>query len=147
FGNDPISNNAIPASTVVPIGISPIIMLTNRTNPNGLGQTALFNDVTFQATALLLWTGTNCNGTAWGPFDAQHNFAVNPIAREPLSGTMNTFEYNVMVQNVLGIVQQGYFSQESILNPPFGVPNNFGAVTTNPLNGSCPGGNGYAFGP
>jgi hypothetical protein len=147
FGSDPFSGSAIPNYTVVPIGISPIIFITNRTNPAGLGQVALFNDVSFQATAQLLFTGTDCAGTAWGPFDAAHEFAVNPIEREPLSGTMNTFEFNFMVQNGQGSTAQGYFSQESILNPPYFVPGSFGAIqpaTNNPLNGACPGGNGYA---
>ena len=147
FGSDPITGNAIPNYTVVPIGIAPIVMIANRTNPNGLGQVALFNDVTFQATAQLLWTGTDCAGTAWGPFDAAHNFAVNPILREPLSGTMNTFEFNIMVQNLQGSTANGYFSQESIFNPPFFVPTTFGAIqpaTNNPLNGACPGNSPYA---
>jgi hypothetical protein len=60
---------------------------------------------------------------------------------------MNTFEFNFMVQNGQGSTAQGYFSQESILNPPYFVPGSFGAIqpaTNNPLNGACPGGNGYA---
>lgn len=147
FGTDPITGNAIPGYTVVPIGIEPIIFIVNRTNAAGLGQVALFNDITFQATAQLLFTGTDCAGTAWGPFDAAHNFAVNPIQREPLSGTMNTFEYNFMVQNQQGSVPNGYFSQESIFNAPYFVPTTFGAIqpaTNNPLNGACPGGSPYA---
>jgi hypothetical protein len=147
FGTDPITGSAIPSYTVVPVGIAPIIMIANRTNPAGLGQIGLFSDITFQATAQLLWTGTDCAGTAWGPFDAAHNFAVNPIQREPLSGTMNTFEYNIMVQNLQGNTTNGYFSQESIFNPPFIVPTTFGAIqpaTNNPLNGACPGNSPYA---
>jgi hypothetical protein len=147
FGTDPITGSGIPASTVVPIGIAPIIFIANRTNPAGLGQVGLFSDVTYQATAQLLWTGTDCAGTAWGPFDAAHNFAVNPILREPLSGTMNTFEFNIMVQDQQGSTANGYFSQESIFNPPFFVPSTFGAINpaaNNPLNGACPGNSPYA---
>jgi hypothetical protein len=72
---------------------------------------------------------------------------VNPILREPLSGTMNTFEFSFMVQNLQGSTANGYFSQESIFNPPFIVPSSFGAIppaTNNPLNGACPGGSQYA---
>jgi hypothetical protein len=147
FGSDPITGSPIPAHTVLPIGISPMILLVNRTNPAGLGQVALFSDATFQATVQLLFTGTDCSGTAWGPFDAAHNFAVNPILREPLSGTMNTFEFTYMVQNLQGSTANGYFSQESIFNPPFFVPSTFGAIqpaTNNPLNGACPGNSPYA---
>jgi hypothetical protein len=147
YGTDPITGSAIPNYTVVPVGIEPIIIIDNRTDASGLGQTSLFSDITYQATAQLLWTGTDCSGTAWGPFDAAHNFAVNPIQREPMSGTMNTFEFNFMVQNQQGSTANGYFSQESIFNSPYFVPTTFGAIqpaTNNPLNGACPGGSPYA---
>jgi hypothetical protein len=148
FGSDPITGAAIPNYTVVPVGVSPILLIANRTDASGLGQTALFSDITFQATAQLLWTGTDCAGSAWGAYDSAHLFAVNPIQREPMSGTMNTFEFNFMVQNAQGNVADGYFSQESIFNSPYFVPVDFGAIqpaANNPLNGACPGGpNGYA---
>jgi hypothetical protein len=151
FGTDPITSNAIPNYTVVPVGISPIIFIANRTNAAGLGQTSLFSDITFEATAQLLWTGTDCAGSAWGTYDAAHFFAVTPILREPLSGTMNTFEFNIMVTNGQGSTTNGWFSQESIFNPPFFVPSTFGALppaTNNPLNGACGAlNNGYASAP
>jgi hypothetical protein len=150
YGNDPITGDGIPNYTVVPIGISPIIFISNRHNPNGLGQAGKYQDITYQATAQLLFTGTDCNGTAFGGSSAADNFAIIPILREPLSGTMNTFEFNIMVQNLQGNVADGYFSQESIFNPPYHVPLTFGAIqpaTNNPLNGACPGGSPYAVGP
>jgi hypothetical protein len=51
------------------------------------------------------------------------------------------------VQNQQGSTANGYFSQESIFNPPDYVPITFGAIqpaTNNPLNGACPGGSAYA---
>jgi hypothetical protein len=149
FGNDPITNKPIPEYTVVPIGISPIIFIANRTNAAGLGQAGLFNDVTYQATAWLLFTGTDCAGTAFGGFTPNYYFAINPILREPLSGTMNTFEFTVMLANGGG--PTGYYSQEGILNSPY-IPTvtYFGAIppaTNNPLNGACPGGSPWAVGP
>lgn len=152
FGSDPITGSAIPAHTVVPVGISPIILIANRTNASGLGQTALFSDITYQPTIQLLFTGTDCDGTAWGGFTSAYQFAVSPILREPLSGTMNTFEFNFMVQNQEGSTTAGYFSQEGIFNPPYNLPSTFGALQpassgNNPLNGVCPGGSSYAVGP
>jgi hypothetical protein len=147
YGTDPITGDAIPNYTVVPIGIAPQIIIANRTNASGLGQVSLFSDITYQATAQLLWTGTDCSGTAWGPFDSAHNFKVYPLLREPLAGDMNVFEYNFMVQNLQGDTTDGYFSQESIFNSPYFVPSTFGAIqpaTNNPLNGACPGGSNYA---
>ena len=148
FGSDPITGNAIPSYTVVPVGVAPIIFIANRTNAAGLGQTALFSDITFEATAQLLFTGIDCAGSAWGAYDAAHTFAVTPILREPWSGTMNTFEFNIMVTNGQGSTTNGWFSQESIFNPPFFVPSTFNAnqpATNNPLNGACAtASNGYA---
>jgi hypothetical protein len=149
YGNDPISGVAIPNYTVVPVGVTPVILIDNKTNPAGLGQ-AGFTDVTYQATVQLLFTGTDCDGTAFGGFAANDYFAINPLLREPLSGTMNTFEYNFMVQNLQGSTASGYFSEESVFNAPYTVPSSFGAIqpaTNNPLNGACPGGSGYAVGP
>jgi ABC-type phosphate transport system substrate-binding protein len=148
FGTDPITGAAIPNYTVVPIGIAPIILITNRTNAAGLGQTALFSDVPFQASVQELFTGVDCAGTAWGPFDAAHNFAINPILREPLSGTMNTFEFNYMTTNSDGSTANGYFSQEGEFDPPYFLPGTFnaiqpGSVGGNPLSKVC-GGSSYA---
>ena len=140
FGSDPITGNAIPSYTVVPVGVAPIIFIANRTNAAGLGQTSLFSDITFEATAQLLFTGIDCAGSAWGSYDAAHTFAVNPIQREPLSGTMNTFEFNIMVLDGQGSTANGWFSQEGFLFSPFFVPSTFNAnqpATNNPLNGAC----------
>jgi hypothetical protein len=165
YGTDPISGNAIVPHTVVPVGIAPIILIANRTNTtSGLGQPWVtgctgfstagycFNDATYQATIQELFTGTNCDGTAFGGYSTSPNFqfAINPILREPMSGTMNTFEFNFMVQNGQGSTQDGYFSQESIFNSPYYVPVTFGPIpvaANNPLNGACPGGNNIAYGP
>lgn len=152
YGSDPITGNPIPNYTVVPVGVTPVVLIANRSNSNGLGQAA-FNDVTYQATIQLLFTGTDCDGTAWGGFSTSspnYQFAINPILREPLSGTMNTFEFNFLVQNLQGSTTAGYFSQEGIFNSPYFLPSTFGALqpaTNNPLNGACPGGSSYAVGP
>jgi hypothetical protein len=152
YGTDPITGNTIPNYTVVPIGIAPLIVIANRSNSNGLGQAA-FNDITYQATIQLLFTGTDCDGTAWGGFSTSspnYQFAITPILREPLSGDMNVFEFNYLVQNLQGSTTAGYFSQEGIFNSPYFLPSTFGALqpaTNNPLNGACPGGSSYAVGP
>jgi hypothetical protein len=157
YGSDPISGNAIPAATVVPVGVAPIVFLDNRTNSSGLGygvtatSGGVYNDIQYQATALLLYTGVNCNSSAFPVSGAPANFAINPISREPLSGTYNTAEFNIFVTNALGSVPNLYFSQESSFNSPYVVPTSFGAIqpaTNNPLNGACAtAANGYASSP
>jgi hypothetical protein len=151
LGNDPISGNAIPAYTVVPIGVAPIVFLANRTNGNGLGN-GNYTDVTYDTTALLLFAGIDCDSSAFGrTVDFDNEFAINPILREPMSGTMNTFEFNIMVTNAQGIVTDLLFSQEGLLNSPYNIPYYFGAIqpgaaNSNPLNLTC-GGGPYASGP
>src|SRR5271165_6563951 len=149
YGSDPITGSAVHNYTVVPIGIAPLLIIANRTNASGLGQ-SFYSDMTYQSTAQLLWTGTYCDGTAFGfPSGVNYLFAVYPGQREPLSGTMNTFEFNFMVQNGQGLVSGGYFSQESIFNPPYFDPSTFGAIppaANNPLNGACSS-SSYAVGP
>ena len=156
FGNDPVSGNAIPSFSTVSIGISPIVFLVNRTNPNGFGtgvtptSGGTFTDITYQASAQLLFTGIDCDSSALIVNNPPTNFAINPILREPLSGTMNTTEFNVFVQNQQGSTSALYFSQEGTLVSPYYIPTSFVAIspaTNNPLNGSCPGGNSYAIGP
>jgi len=111
-----------------------------------------FTDITYQATALLLFTGIDCDSSAFpaGP-NSPANFAINPIIREPLSGTYNTAEFNVFVTNALGNTSGLYFSQEGLFVTPYAIPTSFVAIqpaTNNPLNGACPGGNnGFAAGP
>ena len=157
FGTDPISGNAIPAFTTVSIGISPIVFLVNRTDANGFGKGVtstsggVFTDITYQASAQLLFTGIDCDSSAFVVNNPPASFAVNPILREPLSGTMNTTEFNVFVQNQQGSTTNLYFSQEGYFVSPYNIPSNFVALqptaANNPLNGACPGGNQYAVGP
>jgi hypothetical protein len=159
FGTDPITGKAIPAWETVPVGVSPVIFITNRTNPNGLGSSQ-FTGFNYQASAVLLFTGLDCDTSAFGLSGAPLA-AVNPIQREPFSGTMNTFEYNIMLPYWSQYSKQNFwFSQEGILNPPYVMPGpgvndlgNWGPLnptTNNPLAGGCPAtgvANGWAGGP
>jgi hypothetical protein len=173
FGNDPITGKPVPAWATIPIGVSPVIFIANRTNPNGLGQvvsgTPTFGGMTFQGSPTLLFGGFNCDTSAFG-INGAPLVAVDPILREPISGTMNTFEFNIMVPfwapDPPYYVSENYFlfSQEGILTAPYVMPsvsgtppvvhlNNWGAIqaaTNNPLNGACPANgvnNGWAGGP
>ncbi len=145
YGNDPITNTAIPAHTVVDIGVSPIVFVVNRSNAAGLGtgvsatSGGTFTNIAFPTTAQLLFTGTACDSSSFGISGAPI-FPINPILREPISGTMNTTEFNVFAANDPVNL---YFSQEGILTAPYtNLAADFTAfppATNNPLNGACPG--------
>jgi hypothetical protein len=115
--NDPIwaaSGTNIPVPTTIitiPIGESPIVYLTNRTNvAGGFGQVdgsgnPLWNNVIDNTVPLggaahyplgnFVGGAGNCNGVnpAFGS-PAGVDFPVHVVLREPLSGTMNTAEFS-----------------------------------------------------
>ena len=159
FGTDPITGQTIPAWQTVPVGVAPVIFIANRTNASGLGNSQ-FTGFNYQASPVLLFTGLDCDTSAFGLSGAPLA-AVNPIEREPFSGTMNTFEYTIMLPYWSQYSKQNFwFSQEGILSPPYTMPgpnaNNLGnwgplnPATNNPLAGGCPANgvnNGWAGGP
>ncbi len=165
FGTDPVTSQPVPAWTTVPIGVSPIIFVTNRTNASGLGAgvasgSPIFSGMTYQGSPVLMFSGLNCDTSAFAISGAPLA-AVYPIQREPFSGTMNTFEYTVMVPYWSPYSKQNFwFSQEGVLSSPYVMPGpnanqlgNWGALqpsTNNPLSGGCPANgvnNGWAGGP
>jgi hypothetical protein len=85
-GKDPFSNQAIPVFSTVSVGAYPIVIITNR-------QGALKN-VTNATLAQLqtAFSGKNCTGSV---FTGGTAGSINVYSREPLSGTMNTAEYNL----------------------------------------------------
>src|SRR5271165_4190359 len=104
-GTDPVSGATVPAFNVYPAGAQPITMIVNRLS-GGITATNITH-----SQVQLLFSGQKCN-----------ILGVTTFAelREPLSGTMNTFEYTNMTSPSFS----SGFSQET-------------GVTTNPLNNAC----------
>jgi len=102
-GTDPVSGDTIPPFSTYPVGVAPIVILVNRTDAKGLGfqldgKFAITNIE--HATQLhTLFSGDECNT---GLFTSKVSHAIYPILREPLSGTMNTFEFTNMTNPVPG---------------------------------------------
>jgi len=86
-GKDPISGTNIPAFTVVEVGVEPIVFITER-DKGQLGSLTNASEQQLQQ----VFSGTNCDASAFGL--AAGGIAV--FLREPLSGTYNTTESNVM---------------------------------------------------
>jgi len=128
-GRDPFTGQAIPVSTTIPVGASPIIFVANRTNASGLGSAAVKNvtvTTTGTGTAQLLFEDeAACNATTLGG----GNFPVTVLLREPMSGTMNTTEFTNFRLVGSGL---GADSQEESVVPP----------GNNPLNQACATGGG-----
>jgi hypothetical protein len=104
-GTDPVSGAAIPAFNVYPAGAQPITLIVNRLT-GGITATNITH-----SQLQLLFSGQKCNVLGVTTFAE---------LREPLSGTMNTFEYTNMTNPSFS----SGFSQET-------------GVTTNPLNNAC----------
>ncbi len=86
-GVDPISGTKIPAYTVVNVGASPLVFLTERNK----GQ---LNNLTNATPAQLqqVFSGTNCDASAFGlPAGG-----INIFENEPISGQANTAEDAVL---------------------------------------------------
>ena len=113
---DPISGGTIPSSAAfvtLPIGAAPIVFLANSQSGSA---TASATNVT-SANAASLFSGVgNCAGSLVNGVSS--SAALDPVLREPLSGTMNTTEYTVFVP--------GGHSQETGLTS-----------STNPANVTC----------
>jgi len=104
-GTDPVTGNPIPAFNSYPVGAQPIVMVINKL-PGGITAQNITH-----AQLQLLFSGQRCNILG---------VTTTALLREPMSGTMNTFEYTNMTNPTFS---SGY-SQET-------------GVTTNPLNQAC----------
>jgi hypothetical protein len=127
-GTDPISGKTVPTILTLPIGAAPVIFLANTTNLSSA------TNIT-SANAASLFSGTgNCVGnllsTSTGTISS--SVALNPILREPLSGTMNTVDYSVFTLNGS--------SQETGINDDYQAPT---YSDINPLKLPC--GSGYRY--
>jgi hypothetical protein len=117
---DPFTNLKVPASTTIPVGAAPIIFVYNNTGAGLSG--GGFTNITF-TTAGNLFNGTkglasDVGGTGANP--------LTVILREPLSGTMNTTEFNTFRVALPPAFAAAKNSQEKGINLTL--------ANTNPLN-------------
>jgi hypothetical protein len=126
-GTDPFSGDTVPTSVTIPIGAAPVVFLANAASGS---VTASATNIT-SANAGELFSGTNCDSSMLG---LTSGTAINPILREPLSGTMNTVQYSVF--------WSAYDQENSITG---GAPGTTVAGSNNPLYLPCAAGNGYRY--
>jgi hypothetical protein len=131
-GTDPCSGEAIPTSNLfqtIPVGAAPIVIIVNDSNTAAghLGNSSV-NNITVTGTnnVAKLFDGTTCDAALVG---GSASVPVTAVQREPLSGTMNTFEWTNVRLNATPTL-----SQEKGVN---GTSGSF-----NPLNLNCTAGGG-----
>jgi hypothetical protein len=119
-GVDPISGTTIPKFTVVEVGATPVVFITERDK----GQ---LGDLTNATPAQLqqVFSGANCDATAFGLTSG----GIGVYLREPLSGTMNTTEATVFRHPTV----YGGIGASSVL----GVSQETGVGSNNPLAGQA----------
>jgi hypothetical protein len=97
-GNDPFTGLAVPAIKTIPIGAAPIVIFYNTTNTTagGLGSILPTNVNTHVLAGFysgLLGVNEELTGQ---PAGAGNIKPVHVVQREPVSGTYNTFEWQVV---------------------------------------------------
>jgi hypothetical protein len=121
---DPFTLLKVPNSTTIPVGAAPIIFVYNNTGA-GLSSGG-FTNINFDL------AGNVFNGTKGLASDLPGGVGANPLSvilREPLSGTMNTTEFNVFRVNLAPNFSPVKNSQEKGVNlaagvcPGLGCPN------------------------
>ena len=127
-GNDPFTNNAIPAAYTVSVGADPVVFIYG----NAGGQLTGLSNVT-QAQLQSAFSGARCDADAFGLPSA----GIQVYLREPESGTMNTTEATVFRMPVN--------SPAHPLGLVYGASQETGVNGTNPLKGTnvaCPSSDG-----
>lgn len=92
-GTDPFTGIAIPKYTTVPIGVSPIIFVENKsdTTAGGLGAAGALHNVTLASIQAVYTTGAHCDTNTLAGVSPSKPLTV--FNREPMSGTFNTTEF------------------------------------------------------
>jgi hypothetical protein len=95
-GTDPFTGLAIPAFKTINVGADPVVLFYNKTDTAAGGLGALLPTNMNATTAAALWSGLigindQLVGTSTGSPKALHI-----VEREPVSGTYNTFEWQLI---------------------------------------------------
>ena len=137
-GTDPFSHSAAWKYKTIEVGAEPIIFMYNATNASGLGVLGSDGNVAFKnlnrIAAAYVFNGTLGRAQDIDPSltlalqGISSNPGINPILREPLSGTMTTTEFNV------------FRTTETLKNIPTAASQETGVNLANActLNVNCP---------
>jgi hypothetical protein len=121
-GKDPFSGDVGPTEITLPIGAAPIVFVASTATGSTVAKAT--NITTANASSLFSGKGDCVDTLVTGATGA-----IDPVLREPLSGTMNTVEYTVFVPG-------GASQETSITKPTVGTDEN-------PLDLAC--GSGFRY--
>jgi len=94
-GSDPISTCAIPSSTTTPLGASPIVLFYRTNGTVGSVPTNVLSKTATKFFSGQIGSSQQVFGTSQNGV-AVPNAVMSQIQREPLSGTYNTFEFQIV---------------------------------------------------
>ncbi|GGH17435.1 hypothetical protein [Silvibacterium dinghuense] len=135
-GADPFSGSTGPTEITLPIGAAPIVFVASTASGSTVASAT--NITTTNAACLFSGYGTGVSGSpsacSAAPCSSSYvsgaTGTIDPVLREPLSGTMNTTQYTVFVPG-------GGDQEANIPNPPTA------ANDGNPLAIACGSGHRY----
>ena len=126
-GADPFSGSVGPTEITLPIGAAPIVFVANTSSGSTVADAK--NSTTDNAASLFSGKGDCVASLVTGATGS-----INPVLREPLSGTMNTTEYTVFVpggaSQETGITTPTVGSDENPLAIPCGSAHRYRAIGT-----------------
>jgi hypothetical protein len=127
-GNDPFSGQPVLVSSTIPIGAAPVLVLVNDNISLGNATNIL------SKTAAKVFSGQIGNPQAifGSTVVPSANLGISQIQREPLSGTYNTFEFQV--------VHARDGSTDDTMERSTVAPSGSGLIDPTPTTSGCPGG-------
>jgi ABC-type phosphate transport system substrate-binding protein len=105
-GKDPITGDAIPAYSTINVGaeVGLVVVNVSDTSAGGLGNPEFTNINRFVLARVLAGKSTRTRDLV--PGTGVPIVPLNVVLREPISGTMNTFEYCITNSKEIGISQE-----------------------------------------
>lgn len=113
-GTDPFTGLTIPAFKTIPVGGSPVVLFYNKTDVAAGGLGALLPTNINASTATAFWSGLIGTNDQLVGLSTGSPKALHVVAREPVSGTYNTFEWQLIHTRDH---RSGDFSQEYNFGP------------------------------
>lgn len=95
-GTDPLTSLPIPASVTVPVGAEPVIVFYNATDTATGGLGSLVPTNITDSTASAVWSGLVGLTDQLAGVSTGSGKVLHVVQREPVSGTYNTFEWQVI---------------------------------------------------
>ncbi len=109
-GTDPITGQTIPATKITPVGVQVVVAIVNAQQGNAQNSGHFGDSTSFFNINRRDWALAVNGGYAYTKdltsVPGQGTVPLNVVAREPLSGTFTTFEFNIPRNTEIGSTQE-----------------------------------------